>query len=188
MQGLSAPAGVLGAKPLAPPIYVAVEPTHHESPHNRPFESRLGNFSRVAARPRGADPGRRAQRPRSRFSHFNRGRLETALNSAGIAYRWLGEALGGRPADPALYPGGDAAPGVLPDYERVRETPAYREGLERLAVLIEDDPEGGVCVMCAEEDPGRCHRNWLIAPDLRARGIEVVHLRKAGKPEQMELV
>ena len=126
--------------------------------------------------------------PRSRFPHFNRGRLETALNSAGIAYRWLGEALGGRPADPALYPGGDPAPGVLPDYERVRETPAYREGLERLAVLIEDDPEGGVCVMCAEEDPGRCHRNWLITPDLRARGIQVVHLRKAGRPEQMELV
>lgn len=122
-------------------------------------------------------------RPRSRFAHFTGPRLAEALAEAGIAYVPAGEGLGGRPADPTLYPE-SPAPGrggtPLPDYDRMRSWPPYRDALARIAERIAAAPEGAVCLMCAEEDPARCHRGLLIAPDLEARGIVVRHIRRPG--------
>jgi uncharacterized protein (DUF488 family) len=36
-------------------------------------------------------------------------------------------------------------------------------------------------MLCAEEDPARCHRHLLIAPALEERGVEVVHIRGDGR-------
>ena len=42
--------------------------------------------------------------PYSRFHpQFNKNALQQALLAHGIAYTWAGEALGGRPKDPACY-------------------------------------------------------------------------------------
>src|SRR3546814_4329774 len=42
--------------------------------------------------------------PASRFApQFSRAALEGGLPGAGIAYRWLGAALGGRPRDATVY-------------------------------------------------------------------------------------
>lgn len=114
-------------------------------------------------------------RPRSRFGRFNRGHLEWWLPAQGLRYLWLGEALGGRPADPALRtPDGGA------DYGRIRGEDAYWEAIQRLLELIRERP-GGVCLMCAEEDPDRCHRHHLIEPDLVRLGVEVLHIRRRGR-------
>src|SRR5262245_53373604 len=67
-------------------------------------------------------------RPYSRYMpQYNRPQFAPALERRGIAYVFLGEQLGGRPAPPGLY---DAEGRV--DYERVRDTDFFREGLNRL--------------------------------------------------------
>jgi uncharacterized protein (DUF488 family) len=40
--------------------------------------------------------------------------------------------------------------------------------------------------MCAEEDPKRCHRQFLIAQTLLDRGIEMQHIRGDGTLEEAE--
>jgi uncharacterized protein (DUF488 family) len=115
-------------------------------------------------------------RPRSRFPHFNAGRLDPALESAGIRYVPMGGALGGKPVDPALYRDG-AKPGKdFPDFNLVRENSSYREGIAKLAEWVREKPEGQICIVCAEGDPAKCHRTLLIRPDLEALGIEVVDI------------
>ena len=38
-------------------------------------------------------------------------------------------------------------------------------------------------LMCAEEDPRRCHRRFLLTPPLLARGVGVRHVRGDGRVE-----
>ena len=108
-------------------------------------------------------------RPRSRFPWFNGRPMAAALEATGIGYLWLGERLGGRPADPAL-----SAPDGAPDYGRIAAQPSYREGIAELLALLEGGPR--VAVLCSEGDPARCHREHLIAYTLRGMGVEVVHI------------
>ena len=103
-----------------------------------------------------------------RFRHFNREPLRAALVEAGIAYVWLGDALGGKR--------GETAP---PSAE------AVTNALDRLA-----DGAGRyrVALMCAEADPAHCHRSRLVAPLLVARGHAIRHLRADGTLEEHEPV
>ncbi len=50
--------------------------------------------------------------------------------------------------------------------------------------MIEVATEKWIGIVCAEEDPTRCHRHWLIAQTLLDRGIEVSHIRDDGKLEE----
>ncbi|MGD9537921.1 MAG: DUF488 family protein [Alphaproteobacteria bacterium] len=112
--------------------------------------------------------------PGSRFNpQFNRTALARALGEAGIDYRHLGDALGGKPQRPALL---DAS--GKPDYAKMRSTPEFRAGID---ALIEAAHEATTAIMCAEEDPARCHRTLLVTPALIARGVEVRHLRGDGR-------
>jgi uncharacterized protein (DUF488 family) len=115
-----------------------------------------------------------------RLPHFARPHLEALLQENGIAYQFLGDSLGGRPADEDLY---DAEGRV--DYERVRATGEFRRGLERLLGELE---RFAVAMMCSEEDPLDCHRGLMITPALRECGLAPLHLRKHGveTTEQME--
>jgi uncharacterized protein (DUF488 family) len=103
-----------------------------------------------------------------RFKHFNREPLRLALSGAGIAYVWLGDALGGKHAG-----------GVAPSDEVVSQA------LDRLA---DGADRYRVAVMCAEADPAQCHRARLVAPLLVARGHAVRHLRADGTLEEHESV
>ncbi len=124
--------------------------------------------------------------PYSRWaSHFNRETLASDLEEAGIGYRFMGDALGGRPSDPALYAAG------RPDYERMEQTDAYRGGIERLLDLARDER---VAVMCSEGDYQQCHRHLLITQTLLKRGVRVCHIKPDGRtveaertPEQLSL-
>ena len=90
--------------------------------------------------------------PYSRWTpQFNRETLVRDLEEAGFAYQYMGDALGGRPADPALYEPGQECP----DYGRLAQTAAYQAGIDRLLELAEG---GRVAVMCSEGDHRRCHR------------------------------
>ena len=120
--------------------------------------------------------------PYSRWaSQFNRETLAHDLEDAGIAYRFLGDALGGRPADPALYDPGQERP----DYQRVQQTPAYQAGIERLLELARADR---VALMCGEGDHRCCHRHLLVTQTLLGRGVRVLHIQPDGRTIEGEPV
>ncbi len=108
-----------------------------------------------------------------RYPQFNRPELEYGLRRHDIGYRFLGNQLGGRPGQPSLY---DAEGRV--DYERVRTTAAFRQGIEQLCRASEHHV---VVLLCAEEDPLDCHRGLMIAPALVEYGHAPRHLRGDGK-------
>lgn len=110
-----------------------------------------------------------------RLPQFNKGGLEQALHQAGIAYVFLGHQLGGRPDDDDLY---DADGRV--DYEKVRATTAFREGLDR---LLRGAERYAVAMMCGEADPLDCHRGLMITPALVELGVSPEHLRRDGSIE-----
>src|SRR5512147_2247381 len=67
--------------------------------------------------------------PYSRYNpQFNRESLAEALRAAGVAYRFMGDTLGGKPADNTLR----TADGALPDYEKIAASPAFQRGLDQL--------------------------------------------------------
>ncbi len=113
-----------------------------------------------------------------RLPQFNRPHLTAALDQGGIAYVFLGDYLGGRPEPDELY---DAEGRV--DYERVRATEVFREGLDR---LVHGTDRFVVAMLCGEEDPLDCHRGLMITPALVERGILPGHLRGDGRVESTE--
>jgi uncharacterized protein (DUF488 family) len=110
-----------------------------------------------------------------RYPQFNKGLLRDALRVHGIAYVYLGDLLGGRPAARDLYDAEGRA-----DYEKVRATAAFRRGLERLLAEAERQR---VAIMCSEDDPLDCHRGLMITPALGEIGVLPCHLRKDGSLE-----
>ena len=109
--------------------------------------------------------------PYSRFNpQFNREPLQAALEACGIAYRYLGDSLGGKPREPG-YPADDAA-----RFARIAKGDRFRAGLER---LLRESRAHRTAVMCAEKDPGRCHRGLLICPNLPAE-VTVRHILADG--------
>jgi uncharacterized protein (DUF488 family) len=112
--------------------------------------------------------------PQSRFApQFNHKALQTSLEQAGLAYRYLGDKLGGRPKDPQYY----LSDGAI-DYRRLAQAPVYQEGLQELRREAE---ESCVALMCAEADFRKCHRYWLIARSLVEEGVEVQHILPSGE-------
>jgi uncharacterized protein (DUF488 family) len=117
--------------------------------------------------------------PYSRFApQFNKEALAERLWRAGIEYVYAGDRLGGRPryADASCYEGGRLS------RREVEKKEWYQEATDRLVEIA----TGQTAVMCAEEDPKRCHRHWLIAQTLLDRGIEVQHIRGDGTLEEAE--
>lgn len=115
-------------------------------------------------------------RPASRFApQYNGAAMARWLRAAGIAYRWLGEGLGGRPADPGFFD-----PTGRPDYRRMSGSAVFTAGI---SAVIEEAAARRVALVCAEKDPANCHRAKLVAPALILRGIAVHHIHADGHVE-----
>jgi len=114
-------------------------------------------------------------RPYSRYKpEFSREALETHLREAGIRYVYLGDALGGQPADRTCYDANDKV-----DYTKVAERDFYRAGIDR---LISAQAQGlAVAVMCSEGKPEMCHRSKLIGKTLAQRGIPLAHIDESDR-------
>ena len=89
-----------------------------------------------------------------RFPWFSSRTLAERLQSKGIAYVMMGDTLGGRPVNPALYCDGIA------DYEAMAGTADFHAGLDR---VIAEMTHHRLCLMCAEREPLDCHRCLLVA-------------------------
>jgi uncharacterized protein (DUF488 family) len=115
--------------------------------------------------------------PYSRFyPQFNRKSLQQYLTSSGLHYIYLGEALGGRPKDPACYKHHLVPARVtdIPaeiDYQTVMQRPWFIEGIWELLGIAKQQP---TCILCSEKDPADCHRQLLIASYLLENYPEVL--------------
>jgi uncharacterized protein (DUF488 family) len=124
--------------------------------------------------------------PYSQFNpQFNRETLARTLSLAGIAYRYEGKVLGGRPDDLTCSTTGSKRAGADNrlrgvDYLAVAQRPWYRAGIQRLIDIAIGQP---CALMCSEENPQRCHRHHLITQTLLEASVIVRHLRHNGAVE-----
>jgi uncharacterized protein (DUF488 family) len=131
----------------------------------------------------------RSQPYSRRAPQYQKRVLARALEEAGIGYVFAGAELGGRPKGAAFYRAG----GRLDPVRRAKAE-GFREGIDGIVATASSRRS---VILCAEEDPTRCHRRSLVSPALRERGIEVLHLRGDGSvvsdvaletdPEQLQL-
>ncbi len=107
--------------------------------------------------------------PASRYlPHFNQRRITELLAKVGISYVFMGDRLGGRPADNRLYtPGGQA------DYRLMAQAPEFQKAIEEAGKLAET---ASLALMCAEGNPSHCHRALLNGHALHSKGLPVAHI------------
>lgn len=111
--------------------------------------------------------------PWSKFNpDFKRAALTRILRQAGIDYAFMGETLGGRPADEDCFVDG------LLNAARCEERAWYRQGIARLKSLAAQRP---TAIMCSEKDPANCHRSYTIGVTLKKDpSCAVLHIDKGG--------
>ncbi|MFH1137168.1 MAG: DUF488 domain-containing protein [Pseudomonadota bacterium] len=115
-------------------------------------------------------------RPYSRLAPwFSKADLAKNCSGQGIEYLFLGRELGGLRSEPELLDGSGRV-----DYHKVRNLPSFQKGL---GILVNAAGQKNTAVMCAEEDPRRCHRTALLGPALRPKGFDLVHIRGDGRLE-----
>lgn len=109
----------------------------------------------------------RSQPHSSRFPVYDRPALEAELVAGGIAYRWLGEHLGGRRLSSA---------GLAP----IDDPAVLAAGITEAIALA----RGATSVLlCAELDPAYCHRSTVLAGEFESEGFGVVHVLADGSTE-----
>ncbi|MEX2226800.1 MAG: DUF488 domain-containing protein [Dehalococcoidia bacterium] len=116
-------------------------------------------------------------KPRSRLAHFDQVPVQTAVEGAGMRYRFLGDRLGGVPRDPEVqrrWRQGHLDPVIV---SHLRGTDEWIDGIGELVGLIAAAGGSNVCIMCSEGDPNECHRK-AVALDAAAAipDLELVHL------------
>ena len=112
-------------------------------------------------------------RPVSRFAPFSNKRAFPALlETIGVRYLFMGDALGGRPDNPSLY---DAE--GKPDFQMMRRTQEFQDGLSDLVLAAEDSV---TALMCSEGDPVKCHRRLLIGAALARECVITMHILRDG--------
>jgi len=112
-----------------------------------------------------------------RFPWFGREALQRALHARGVAYVFLGAALGARPTDPECLSGGRVS------FAKLARTAAFRAGLGR---VLRGSASHRLALLCAEKDPLHCHRAILVGRELARRGVRILHIQGDGSIERHE--
>jgi uncharacterized protein (DUF488 family) len=95
--------------------------------------------------------------PTSKFDHFKKDNLATALKQGGIRYFYLGDVLGGFRDK---------------GYSENTRSSEFARGVETLKEIAR---EHTTAFMCAEKFPWRCHRKF-ISIKLAQDGWRVIHI------------
>ncbi len=128
--------------------------------------------------------------PYSRHNpQYNREPLAEALENAGLRYQFDGNRLGGAPTDPTCYVRVDTGGSTQReteqvDYRLVAEKEWFQDAVGELVELARTER---VVLLCAEENPERCHRHHLLTPALVKRDVVVIHIRASGETEPAQL-
>jgi uncharacterized protein (DUF488 family) len=118
--------------------------------------------------------------PASRkYPHFNREAMEGALPLVDTQYAVFTDLGGRRPARPDS-PNIAWRNASFRGYADYMGTPGFHDALQRLLELA---TRKRTAMMCAEAVWWRCHRG-LIADELKARGVQVLHIEGGGEPKE----
>ncbi len=110
--------------------------------------------------------------PASSYSpQFNIDNLQKSLKASKIIYLHFGEEFGARHTEKELL---DSFGKV--DFDKVRETPKFLFGVERLQKGL--DRGFNISLMCSEAEPFDCHRFSMISYYLARNGFIVHHILK----------
>ncbi|MFW6290652.1 MAG: DUF488 family protein [Mariniphaga sp.] len=112
---------------------------------------------------------------------FNKAALETTLTEHHITYVFLGDKLGGLPADHSCY---DENGKIV--YDRIKEKDFFREGLKRL--IRAHEKKVRLAVMCSESKPEECHRSKLVGQELLKSGVSMNHIVSSKLAKSQETV
>ena len=127
---------------------------------------------------RGAEIGCLADVRSTPFSRrnpqFSQKALAASLKDIGIDYWFLGDALGARPKDPALYEDGHVS------FPRIAASQAFNGAIDALIARAGSER---ITVMCAEKEPLECHRLLLVGRALVAHGVDLRHILANGRIE-----
>jgi uncharacterized protein (DUF488 family) len=122
--------------------------------------------------------------PYSRYNHqYNKETIKADLQKNGFTYVFMGDLLGARYSDPALF----FNETYMVDFKKVRETDNFKKGIERVINGI--NRGHNIALMCAEKDPFDCHRFVLVSYALTKKSITVQHILETGETilnEQLE--
>ncbi len=106
--------------------------------------------------------------PYSKYAPWSdKSRLADLLRPFKINYTYLGHKLGGK----------NIRSGKFSNQKRLPSQAVYNEGIK---VLVELSMRSHLAIMCAEGDPGKCHRQHTIAQTLLESGAKVLHILKDG--------
>ena len=112
--------------------------------------------------------------PKSSYApQFDRESITGALDTAGIAYAFMGQCFGARPREPWLY-GRDGRA----DFLKIAGSKMFLAGLDNVFKGLAEGHR--VALMCAEKDPLDCHRAILVARALSTCGVQAVHILRGG--------
>lgn len=116
-------------------------------------------------------------KPRSRLAHFDQIPLQAAIEEAQMAYRFLGDRLGGVPQDPAVRARWQQGRLDAVIVAHLRSTDEWHDGIAELTKLIAAGGGRAVCIVCSEADANECHRQ-AIADDVARviERLEILHL------------
>ena len=111
-----------------------------------------------------------------RHPHFAQTALAPLLGEAGIAYEWLGKALGGfrRRASSSVHSA--LAEDSLRAYAEYMNSAAFQDGIIHLLLHAR---LRSTAILCAERLPAHCHRA-LISDYLTVNGVPVIHVLDDG--------
>ncbi len=119
--------------------------------------------------------------PYSRYApDFCQQRLSTILNNRGIHYQFLGDSLGGRPADSNCYTYSPQRKKKLLDAKKCESKEFYRQGISRLKRALSTGRR--IVIMCSELEPHECHRAYVLGKTLDDGETAVVHIGRYGEP------
>ena len=120
--------------------------------------------------------------PYSKYSpQFNQEVLRNSLEHSGITYVFMGDSIGGRPADNSCY---DTDGRV--DYQAIEQKDFYKQGIERLETAFNKSIP--LALMCSESKPTECHRSKLIGRTLSRDNIWLNHIDENGKLKSQQMV
>ena len=113
-------------------------------------------------------------KPFSKFlPDYSRENLEKNTQLNPIRYVFMGDLLGGMPADETCYTDGRV------DYAKCRKKDFFKAGIDRITTAFQKDLR--VALMCSCGKPQNCHRSKLIGKSLILKGVDVLHLDDKGK-------
>ena len=114
--------------------------------------------------------------PYSKFNaDFRRSTLSRILARAGVDYVFMGDALGGRPADEDCFVDGKL------DAERCESRDWYQRGIAELKAMARDTR---LAIMCSEKNPAHCHRSYVVGATIaKDASFAVVHIDRLGQPK-----